>query len=148
MGLEQKIFDDLKTAMKAGEKDRVNTLRMIRSQIKNVAIAKSDEITDDDVLSVLNKEAKKRKESVSMYQDGGREDLAQIESTELKIISAYLPEELSAAEIAELVDGVINKTGAKSIADMGRVMGQIMSTLQGRADGKLVQQIVRERLGS
>ena len=148
MGLEQHIFDDLKAAMKAGEKDRTAALRLIRSQLKNAEIEKGATLSEEDVLVVLNREAKKRRESIEMYQKGGRQELAAAEGVELEIISAYLPKALSIEELSTVIDKVISETGAAGMKDMGRVMGLVMTQVQGRADGKQVQQVVREKLGS
>ncbi|MBN2415168.1 GatB/YqeY domain-containing protein [bacterium] len=146
MTLDQTLMDDLKKAMKAGDRIRVDTLRVLRSQIKNAAIAAGKELSDDDVVAVLNKEAKKRKESIDMYEKGGRQDLADKETMEHDIISGYLPAQFSEAELRAKIAAVIAETGASGMADMGRVMGVLMPAIKGRADGKHAQQIVKELL--
>ena len=146
MGLEEQILVDLKAAMKSGDKIRVSTLRIIRSQIQNVAIDSDEELSDGDILGILSKEAKKRKESIQMYSDGGREDLAQSESTEFDIISAYLPKQLSEEELKDEILTVISKTGAQGMKDMGKVMGVLMPAIKGIADGGMAQRMVKDLL--
>lgn len=148
MGLEQQLNNDFIAAMKAGDKVRVNTLRLIRSQAKNRAIEKGKALSDDDFLAIVQKEAKRRKESVAMFQKGGREDLVEQEELELEILSLYLPKALSKEEIALIIDQVIEDVNATQMRDMGRVMGKVMSLVQGRADGKLIQVLVQEKLGN
>jgi uncharacterized protein YqeY len=146
MTIQEKILNDMKDAMKAGSKVMLETLRMIRSQLKNAAIARGGELEEADVIAVLTKEAKRRKESLEMYQKGGREDLADRESKEWDIITQYLPEALSDAEIEDIVNTAIKQSGAESMRDMGKVMGAVMPQIKGRADGKIVQEIVRKKL--
>jgi len=148
MGLEQQLNNDLIAAMKAGDKARVSTLRLIRSRAKNTAIEKGDTLSDDDFLTIIQKEAKRRKESLAMYEKGGRDDLVQQEKLELEILSTYLPKSLSESEMALVIDQVIEDVGATQRSDMGRVMGKVMAMVQGRADGKLIQNMVQEKLGS
>jgi len=147
MGLEDKLKQDMTAAMKAGEKDVLQTIRMLRSQLKNASIAKGEPLEEADVLRVLNKEAKKRKESVTLFEQGGREELAQKEMRELELIVSYLPEPVSAGALKDLVSEVISETGAEGMKDMGKVMKMVMPRVQGRADGKAVQDIVRQLLG-
>ena len=147
MGLQEKLLDDMKLAMKSGDKIALETLRMLRSQIKNVSISKGEELTDDEVIGVLTKEAKKRKESLELYKQGEREDLADKEEAEMKIINAYLPEALSQEELEKIVSQAITETGAESLQEMGKVMGTVMPRIKGRADGKVVQEMVRMKLG-
>jgi len=148
MGIENQIQEDLKIAMKAGDKVRVNTLRLIRSQFKNALIAGrgKDPLKEEDFLAILSKEAKKRKESIVMYSDGGRKDLAAQEALEFDIISAYLPQQLGKDELEEIIKNAIKKTGADSLKDMGRVMGVIMPQIKGRADGGQAQILVKSLL--
>lgn len=146
MALAQTLMNDLKDAMKAGDKIRTETLRMLRSQIKNAAIAAGDELSDDDIIAVLGKEAKKRKESIGMYEKGGRRDLAEKETLEYEIISTYLPAQLSEDELKAKIKDVIAETGASGMADVGKVMGVLMPAIKGRADGKLAQQLVKDLL--
>lgn len=137
----------MKAAMKSGDKLTVETLRMLRSQIKNVSISKGEELEEDDIVVILTKEAKKRKESLEMYQQGGRDDLADKEAAEIKIISTYLPEMLSEGDLEQIVKKAIEETGAESMREMGKVMGVVMPQIKGRADGKAVQELVKRLLG-
>lgn len=146
MAIEQTLMDDLKQSMKAGDKVRTETLRLLRSQIKNAAIAAGKELSEDEVIAVLSKEAKKRKESIDMFEKGGRQDLADKESREHEIISAYLPAQLSEEDLKAKIKDVITETGASGMADMGRVMGVLMPAIKGRADGKHAQEIVKQLL--
>ena len=146
MGLQERLFEDMKSAMKSGDKVTLETLRMLRSQIKNTSISKGEDLSESDVIGVLSKEAKRRKESIDLYTEGNRQDLVQQETKELEIITSYLPELMSEAELLEIVDRTIKETGAESLKDMGKVMGAVMPRIKGRADGKAVQEIVRGRL--
>ena len=146
MNLQDKINEDLKLAMKARDRLRVETLRMLRAQFKDTQIAKRDELSEDEVLGVLNNAAKKRKEALEMYQKTTRTDLIEKEQKELEIISAYLPKQLSEEEISKVIDSVIKETGVTSIKEIGKVMASVMKQLKGKADGKLIQSIVREKL--
>ena len=147
MGLQEKLLDDMKTAMKSGNKVALETLRMLRSQLKNASIAKGEDLSEEDVIGVLSKEAKKRKESLELYRQGGREDLAEKEEIEMQIIVSYLPEALSEDELAKIVDKAVVETEAESLRDMGKVMGVVMPQVKGRADGKAVQEMVKKKLG-
>jgi len=146
MRLEQKLVDDMKSAMKSGDKILLGTIRMLRAQLKNASIAKGKDLSDEDIIEVLSREAKKRKESLELYKKGGRADLAQKEEKELAIITSYLPEQLSQEEVEKIIDEIITETGAESLRDMGKVMSAVMQKVKGRADGKMVQEIVRKKL--
>ena len=146
MGLEEKILQDMKDAMRSGDKLRVETIRLLRAQLKNVSIEKGDTLEDEDIFQVLTKEAKKRNESIDLYKQGGREELEERERQELEIIQSYLPEALSHDEIVIIVDQAIKESEAQTIKDMGKVMGCIMPKLKGRADGKMVQELVKQKL--
>ena len=147
MKLQDKIMEDIKAVMKSGRKDVVSTLRMINAQIKNAAIQSRKDLSDGDILDILAKEAKKRKESIALYEKGNREDLAEIEYAELKIILSYLPEEIDDSELEALISQAIAETGAESMKDMGKVMASLMPKVKGRADGSRVQEKVRSLLG-
>ena len=148
MSLKNQIFEDMKSAMKAGEKDRLKVVRLIMAAIKQVEVDKREELDDAGVLSVLEKMVKQRRDSVEQFEKGNREDLAAIERAEIDVLQAYLPEQLSADEIAALVDDVIAATGAEGIRDMGKVMGQIKAKAAGRADMGAVSATVKERLNA
>ena len=148
MSLKEKIAEDLKEAMKGKDILRVNTLRMIIAAIKNYEVEKMRQASDDDVVVVLSREAKKRKEAIEEYEKYGRNDLAEKEKRELEIIESCLPKQLTEEEIREIVMKTIEEVGATSIKDLGKVMSVVMPRLKGKADGKLVNNIVREMLES
>lgn len=146
MSIEDKIFEDIKAAMKAKDSLKVGTLRMVRAQFKDAQIAKREPLNDDEQLAVLGNAAKRRREALEMYKNSGRDDLIQKEQAELDIISAYLPKQLSREEIEKVLKDIIKKIDVSSMQDLGKVMGPVMQQLKGKADGKLVQQLVREIL--
>jgi hypothetical protein len=150
MSLKTIISDDIKSAMKAKDKIRLETLRSIKKVIldKETTVRPSgqEDLTEDQELEVLTQLAKQRKDSVAQYQKAGRDDLAEKEAQELKIIEEYLPQPLSEAEVEAIIDAVITQVGANSPKDMGKVMGPAMKRLKGRADGSQVQAIVKARL--
>lgn len=150
MSLKTQISQDIKSAMKAKDKIRLETLRSIKKVIldKETTVRPSgqEELTTEQELEVLTQLAKQRKDSVSQYQNAGRQDLADKESQELAILEEYLPQQLSEADIEAVVDEVIAQVGAASPKDMGKVMGPTMKQLKGRADGSQVQAIVKAKL--
>ena len=146
MSIQNQLMAELKTAMKAKDSVRVNTLRLLRAQMKDFQIAKGEELSEEDEISVLTNAAKKRKEAIEFYEKGGREELLAKEKKELEIISAFLPEQLTDDQIEEIVVKIIDEVDASSLKDLGKVMSAAMQQLKGRADGKLVQQIVRDKL--
>lgn len=143
----QKIKSDMKTAMKAREKERTQTLRMLISSLNNAKIELGEDLDEDDVIDVLSTEAKKRREAAESYREGDRDELADKEEAELEVIEEYLPKQLTDEEATELVDEVIAATGAESKAEMGKVMGSIMPRIKGRYQGSKIKNIVLERLG-
>jgi len=146
MEIQNRLSEDLKTAMKAKEKIKVDTIRMVRAQLKDFQIAKRDELTEEDEISVLTNAAKKRKEALELYEKSDRQDLIEQEKQELEIISAYLPAQLSKEEVEKVVLKVMEEVEASSPQDLGKVMGATMKDLKGKADGRMVQEIVREKL--
>jgi uncharacterized protein YqeY len=151
MTLKDRISEDIKTAMKAKDKVRLETVRSIKKVIiereSTVRASGQEELTTDQEIEVLTQLAKQRKDAIAQYTDAGRADLAENEAAELAIIEEYLPEQLSEEEIAAYIDDLIAKTGASSAKDLGKVMGPAMKDLKGRADGGKVQAIVKARLG-
>ena len=147
MALEQQIQKDIMEAMKAHNTIRTNAVRAIKSEI---LLAKTSgagaEITDGDVIKLIQKLIKQRKESAAMYAQGGRQDLADNELAEAAEMEGYLPKQLSEAEVEEIVKGIIAETGASSMADMGKVMGLATKKLAGQADGRTVSTIVNKLL--
>jgi uncharacterized protein YqeY len=146
MTLKAQIYDDMKTAMKSGDKDRLKVIRLILAAIKQIEVDTRTEMDDPTVLGVLNKMVKQRRDSVTQFQDGNRDDLAAIELDEIVVLEDYLPEQLSDAELDQMVDKAIADTGAESIRDMGKVMGQVKAQAQGRADMAAVGAKVKARL--
>lgn len=147
MSLYEKIQDSVQQALKARDSDSVRTLRTILAKLKEAIIAKGENLSEQEELNVLQTAAKQRKEAIALFRKGSRDDLVRAESKELSIIESYLPKQLSQEELVTLVDAVIRETGATTLKDIGKVMPVIMSQVAGRADGKMVQQLVREKLG-
>ena len=146
MQLKQRLYEDLKKAMKTKDEIRTRTLRLIISSIKTLEVEKMTEATDDDVFRVLSKECRERVEAIEAYKKGGREDLVNEEQRELEIIKSYMPKQLSEEELKEIVKNVVEETGSSSIKDLGRVMKVLIPRVKGRADGKTVNNIVRQIL--
>ena len=145
--LKAQIIDDMKAAMKGGEKARLGVIRLITAAIKQREVDERIELDDEQVLVVLDKMVKQRRDSIKQYTDAGREDLAAIEEAEVEIIQTYLPTALSEDEIAEIIEAAIAQTGASSMADMGKVMGIVKPQVQGRGDMGAVSGIVKQKLG-
>ncbi len=146
MGLFQKLQEEMKSSLKSGDKERLSVIRMLISEIKKAQIDAKRELTDEEIIKILQKYAKQRKESIKQYREAGREDLAQKEEAELKVVSEFLPEALSEEEIEKIVEETIREVGASSIKDMGKVMKSVMEKVKGRADGSIVSKIVKEKL--
>lgn len=146
MSLLERLNQDMKTAMKNKEKTKLSVIRMLRSEIKNEEIERQHTLNDEEVIEVLMRELKKRKDALQQFEEAGRKDLVQQLQEEIAVIQPYLPEQLSEEELRELVREVLQETGATSKADMGKVMKAIMPRVKGRADGKLVNRLVQEAL--
>jgi uncharacterized protein YqeY len=147
MSLKDQITEDMKSAMKAGEKDRLKVVRLIRAAIKQIEVDKRIDLDDAAVLIVLDKMVKQRRDSVEQFQKGNRNDLADIELAEIVVLEDYLPEQLSDEELDAMIDEAISATGAETIRDMGKVMGQIKAKAAGAADMGAVGAKVKARLG-
>jgi uncharacterized protein len=145
--LKARIAEERKQALKAGEKVRLGTLRMLSAAVKNREVELGRELTDDEVTEVAIKETKRRTEAIEAYENAGRQDLVDKERAERDVLAAYVPEGLSDDEVAAMVDEAIAATGATQMSDMGKVMGMVMGRAKGRVDGSKVQALVRERLG-
>ena len=141
-----KLQSDLKNALKNSEKDKLIALRNLISKIKSKEIEKGETLSDDECLKVCMSNAKQLKESISQFEKGNRQDLADKEKKELDIISSYLPEELSDTEIVAIIKEIVNNKNASGASDMGKVMGPVMAKIAGQADGKRVQKLVLEEL--
>jgi uncharacterized protein YqeY len=146
MSLKDRIQEDMKAAMRSGEKERLGTIRLILAAIKQREVDERITLDDSQVISVLEKMVKQRRESVSQFQAGGRADLVEKENAELKVVGAYLPTQLSEAELDALIAEAIAQTGASSVKDMGKVMNIIKSKAQGRADMASVGARIKARL--
>jgi uncharacterized protein YqeY len=147
MTFEQKINEDLKESMKSGDKLRLETLRSLRASI--IEFSKSGtgkDMSEEDAQKILLNASKKRKDAIEMYKQAGRQDLLEKEQSELAIIAAYLPEQLSESEVVDALKLIIQKVGAEGPKDMGKVMGLAMKVLRGKADGTLVQQCLKQLL--
>jgi len=141
-----KLQSDLKNALKNSEKDKLIALRNLISKLKSKEIEKGEKLSDDECLKVCMSNAKQLKESISQFEKGNRQDLADKEKKELDIISSYLPEELSDTEIVAVIKEIVNNKNASGASDMGKVMGPVMAKIAGQADGKRVQKLVLEEL--
>jgi len=148
MSLKARINDDLKAAMRAGDARRRDALRLLLAAVKQREVDERRELTDADVVSVIDRMTKQRRESIAQFEKGGRQDLAQKEQFELGLLQGYMPQALSDAEIATAVAEAISATGAKAPADMGKVMGILKGKLAGRADMSKVSAMVKAKLSS
>ncbi len=146
--LKQRITEEMKSAMRAGDKERLGTIRLILAAIKQVEVDTRNDLDDTAVVAILDKMVKQRRESIAQYEKAGREELAAREQAEIEIIQTYLPEQLGEAEIDALITAAIDETGATSLRDMGKVMGKLKPQLQGRADMGAVSAIIKQRLGA
>jgi hypothetical protein len=146
--LKQRIQDDMKSAMKGGDKPRLGVIRLLMAAIKQREVDERIELDDTQILAVLDKMVKQRRDSISQYEQAGRPELAEQEAFEITILQGYLPEALSEAEIAAMIREAIQATGAESVRDMGKVMGQLKPKMQGRADMGAVSALIKQLLGS
>ena len=146
MSLTDQLQEDMKTAMRDGDTERRDTLRMVIAAAQNAAKDKRAPLTDEETQAVIAREVKKRRESVEAYQNAGRDDLAAQEQLEVDILAPYLPEQLGEEQVRALVAEAVASTGATSQQDMGRVMGALMPKVKGRADGALVSSLVKQEL--
>ncbi len=148
--LLDQLQTDLKNAQLSRDEIKVSTLRLLLSEVKNAEIAKGGPavagLSDEEIISIVQKEAKKRKEAAEAFRSGGREEAAGKEEAELKILESYLPSQLSNEELTKLVEDTITELGASSITDMGKVMGAVMGKTKGQADGGVVSALVKEKL--
>ena len=146
MSLKERLVEDAKTALKGKDRVRLGLIRVVRSQIKNAEIAKRHELSDEETIEAVVSVVKARRESLDYAVKGNRADLVQEAEQELKILEEYLPKQLSEEELLDIVQHAVRETGAESPKDMGRVMGVIMPQVKGRADGKLINTLVRQSL--
>ena len=146
MTLEERLVEEMKEAMKANDKLRLSTIRMIRSSVKNKEIELRKPLDDEAVQKVIQGMVRKGEESLEQFKLGGRMDLVEKESQEIEILRSYLPQALTQEEMIKIVDETIQEVQATSLKDLGKVMKSVMPKLQGKADGKLINQLVKERL--
>jgi hypothetical protein len=146
MGLEERLVEEMKEAMKSGDKLRLSTIRMIRSNIKNKEIELRKPLDDETIQRVIQGMVRKGEESVDQFKLGGRMDLVEKESKEIEILKSFLPQSLTQEEVIKIIDQTIEETQVTSLKDLGKVMKSVMPKLQGKADGKLINQLVKERL--
>ena len=146
--LKQRIQDDMKSAMKGGDKRKLGVIRLVMAAIKQREVDERIELDDDQVLAVLDKMVKQRRDSIEQYEKAGRDELAEQEKFEIEVLQEYLPEALSEEEITDLIKQVMAETGAESMKDMGKVMGMLKPKLQGRADMGAVSAKIKQLLGS
>jgi len=146
MGLEERLVEEMKEAMKSSDKLRLSTIRMIRSNIKNKEIEIRKPLDDETIQRVIQGMVRKGEESLDQFKLGGRMDLVEKESKEIEILKSYLPQSLTQEEVIKIIDQTIEETQVTSLKDLGKVMKSVMPKLQGKADGKLINQLVKERL--
>ncbi len=146
MSLLDRLNDDLKQAMRNKEKDKLSVIRMIKASLQNEAIKLGAELSEEQELTILSREVKQRKDSLHEFEKAGREDLVEKIRTELGFVELYMPEQLSEAEVLKIVEETVAETGAKTKADMGKVMAAIMPKVKGKADGVLINKFVQQHL--
>ncbi|WP_274363255.1 GatB/YqeY domain-containing protein [Paenibacillus thermotolerans] len=146
MNLSERLNEDMKQAMKSGDKFALGVIRMIRSSIKNVEIDQRRTLNDDEVMDILNREIKQRRDALQEFEKAGRDDLAENAKAEVEVIQRYMPQPLTEQELQSIVAETIQEVGASSKADMGKVMSALMPKVKGRADGRLVNETVQRLL--
>jgi uncharacterized protein YqeY len=146
MTLEERLLDEMKQAMKTNDKLRLSTIRMIRTAVKNKEIDQRKKLDDDTILRVIQGMVRKGEESIEQFKLGGRTDLVEKETKEIEILKSYLPKPLSQEEILKIIDQTIEETEASSLKDLGKVMKSVMPKLGGRAEGSLINQLVKGKL--
>ena len=147
MSLKQQITEDMKCAMKARQTEKLSTIRMLLAAMKQVEVDERVALDDNRIIAIITKMVKQRQDSVRIYREAGRNDMADKEAAEITVLQAYLPQQLSDAEIAAAVDNAITQTGASGMSDMGKVMGVLKGELAGRADMAVVSRVLKEKLG-
>ena len=146
MNLKEKFANDLKESLKAKDEVKVSTIRFLMSAIHNIEIEKGKDLVDEDIVSIIQKQVKQRKESIEGFEKGNRLDLVEKEKREMGILQEYLPEQISSSELELMVDKSIKETSSSSIVDMGKVMGALSNQIKGKADMGLVSSMVRKKL--
>ncbi|OHW62559.1 glutamyl-tRNA(Gln) amidotransferase subunit E [Andreesenia angusta] len=146
MSLKDKLMDDLKTSMKSKDKVRKDVVTMVRSAVKQKEVDERVELDDQDIIEIISKQVKQKRDAIEDFKKGERDDLVQLTEDEVKILLEYLPEQLSEEELTELVKTAIAQVGATSMKDMGKIMSSLMPEIKGRADGSLVNKIAKDYL--
>ncbi len=146
MSLKDKLTDDLKVAMREKDKLRKSVVTLVRSAVKQIEVDERRELTDEDVLEIIAKQVKQKRGAIEEFSKGGREDLVEMTKNEIDILMAYLPEQLTEEEVVEIVKAAIEKVGATTMKDMGKVMGIVSESTKGKADNKLVADVVKKSL--
>ncbi|WP_372835929.1 GatB/YqeY domain-containing protein [Pontibacterium sp.] len=146
--LKQQITNEMKAAMRAKDKERLGTIRMILAELKRIEVDERIELDDARVLATLDKMSKQRRDSISQYEAANRQDLADVERREMEVIKTFLPQPLTEEEISQLIEQAISTSGAQSMQDMGKVMGLLKPQIQGRADVGETSKLVKQRLSS
>ena len=146
MSLMEKLTADMKEAMKQGEKERLSVIRLVRGSVRQAELDGKKTLSDDEIIGVITKEVKMRRDSIEEFERGGRSDLVEKTQAEIAILMPYLPAQLSPDEVRQIVETAVAEVGATTAKDMGKVMGVLMPRVKGRADGKLVNEIVRSLL--
>ncbi|WP_300278332.1 GatB/YqeY domain-containing protein [Peptacetobacter sp.] len=146
MSLKQKLQEDLKTSMKNKDTLRKSVITLIRSSIKQIEVDKRIELNDEDIIDIISKQLKQRNDSLEQFLEAGREDLVEETRSEIQVLKEYLPQQLSEQELNEIVKQTISEVGATSMKDMGKIMSVIRPKTKGRADGKLINKLVKENL--
>ena len=144
--LLNRLQNEMKEALKSKNKERLSVIRMLISEIKKEQIDKKKELSDDEIIKIIQRYAKQRKDAIEQYKRANRQDLVEKEEKELNIVLEFLPKQLSREELEKIIDECINEVGATSLKDMGKVMKAVLERVKGRADGKVVSEIVRKRL--
>jgi uncharacterized protein YqeY len=146
MGLEERLMEEMKEAMKSNDKLRLSTIRMIRSALKNKEIELRKKLEDEEVVKVIQVMVRKGEESIEQFQTGGRMDLVEKEKKEMEVLKSFLPQPLSQEQLLKIIDQSIQETQASSLKDIGKVMKSVLPKIGGKADGKLINQLVKEKL--
>lgn len=146
--MKNRVLEDIKLAMKAQDKERLNVVRMLKADIQMAELNKKSELTDDEIISIVSKQIKMRKDSIKEFEKGNRNDLIEQASSEIKILEEYLPEQLSQQEVDKIINDVFDKVKPQSASDMGKIMGALTPLVKGKADMGYVSKIVKEKLSN
>ena len=146
--MKNRVLEDIKLAMKAQDKERLNVVRMLKADIQMAELNKKSELTDDEIISIVSKQIKMRKDSIKEFEKGSRTDLIEQANSEIKILEEYLPEQLSEDEVNKIINDVFTKINPQSASDMGKIMGALTPLVKGKADMGYVSKIVKEKLSN